>query len=382
MAGQVRLRVGLAGAVLALAACSSGGSGANTSGATTGVSGTSGSASGVGSSTGSGVGGTGTSDSSASGANATSGAPSSGAAGTGGASSSGSSGSTAGASGSTTSGNDGGGPPDGGMADGATSTGEAGATSCAGRAISLAANGSGTDSDAARARVVIDLMADMPIGNSNRTIEFWAYIKPTDWVAERNEIFLYGMGGTKQVIGLDFGTPGVKTMPGNHATLNPYTNGVFDDDNGVYLGITSTMSQWVHIAMTWDGMALRTYVNGVVRITTMAAGQMLATVAGPFTMGCNPPIFNCFNGIVDELRVWNVARSDTDILGAYDKGLAGNETGLVGYWKFDDAPGSPTAADSVTTAGHTPHPGTLMSATDAGAPVFVTPDPPSPVACP
>jgi hypothetical protein len=28
------------------------------------------------------------------------------------------------------------------------------------------------------------------------------------------------------------------------------------------------------------------------------------------------------------------------------------------------------------------HDGTLMAATDAGLPTFVTPDPPSPVACP
>ena len=86
---------------------------------------------------------------------------------------------------------------------------ETGPTSCAGRAISLSANGTGNDSDAARARVVIDLMADMPIGNASRTIEFWFYVKPTDWLAEKNEIFFYGAltGGTRQVIGLDFGTP-------------------------------------------------------------------------------------------------------------------------------------------------------------------------------
>jgi hypothetical protein len=69
-------------------------------------------------------------------------------------------------------------------------------------------------------------------------------------------------------------------------------------------------------------------------------------------------------------------------MASYDKALVGNETGLVGYWKVNDAPGSTTAADSVTTAGHTAHVGQLMSATDGGTPTFVTPDPPAPVACP
>ena len=262
---------------------------------------------------------------------------------------------------------------------------ETGPTSCAGRAISMAANGTGSDSDAAHAHVVIDLMADMPLGNTSRTIEFWFFVKPTDWIAEKNEILFYGAltGHERQVIGLDFGQPPVMGMPGNHATLNPWTDGVYDDDSGKDLGITSTMNQWVHIAIVWDGLALRTYVNGVARITTLApTDKPLATLAGLFYVGCLPLNFSCFNGLFDELRVWNVARTPEEIMANYTKAVVGNETGLVGYWKFDDAPGSTTAADSVTAPGHVAHTGVLMSATDAGSPTFVTPDPPAPVACP
>jgi hypothetical protein len=249
----------------------------------------------------------------------------------------------------------------------------------------MSANGTGNDPDTAHSHVEIDLMMDMPIGATPRTIEFWFYVKPTDWIGEKNEIMFYGSlkGGTRQVIGLDFGMPGVVGMAGNHATLNPWTDGVYDDDSGKYLGITSTMPQWVHIAIVWDNVALRTYVNGVARITTMApVNQPLATLAGLFYVGCLPLNFACFNGLFDELRVWNVARTPEEIMANYMKAVAPNSTGLVGYWKFDDAPGSLTAVDSVTTAGHTPHDGTLMAATDAGVPTFVTPDPPSPVACP
>jgi hypothetical protein len=263
--------------------------------------------------------------------------------------------------------------------------GPTGPTACAGRALSLSANGSGSDSDAARARVVIDMMADMPLGNTSRTIEFWFYVKPTDWIAEKNEILFYGAltGTTRQVIGLDFGQPAVMGMPGNHATLNPWTDGVYDDDSGKDLGISSTITQWVHIALVWDGLAFRTYVNGVARITTPApTNSPLATLAGLFYVGCLPLNFSCFNGLFDELRVWNVARTPDEIMKNYTKAVVGNEPGLVGYWKFDDAPGSTTAADSVTTAGHMAHAGVLTSATDAGAPTFVTPDPPAPVACP
>jgi hypothetical protein len=248
----------------------------------------------------------------------------------------------------------------------------------------MAANTTGSAVDTAHALVSIDLQADLPIGNADRTIEFWMYVKPTDWVAEKNEIYVYGtVGASLQQVGLDFGAPSVQGMPGNHATLGPYTDGTYDDDTGKYLGIDSTASQWLHVAMTWDGLntTLRTYVNGTLRITTKNTAKLI-TNQSPFYLGCNPPYYGCFNGLFEELHVWKVLRTDAEIMANYNKALVGNEPGLVGYWKFNEEPGSLTAADSVTTPGHTAHPGTLMAAMPANVPTFVTPDPLPPVACP
>jgi hypothetical protein len=239
--------------------------------------------------------------------------------------------------------------------------------------------------DTAQSLVEIDLGTDIPLGNADRTIEFWMYVQPTDWFAERNEIFVYGTVGTLQQVGLDFGMPAVMGMPNNHATLGPYTDGIYDDDTGVDLGISSDTAQWVHAAMTWDSATttLRTYVNGALRITTTSPDhRQLITTDSPFYMGCNPPYYGCFSGLVDELRIWNVRRTDTEIMANFNKAVVGNEMGLIGYWKFDEMPGSLTAADSVTSAGHTPHPGTLMAATAAEVPTFVTAAPLPPVACP
>jgi hypothetical protein len=318
----------------------------------------------------------------------------SGAGGGGGAAAGGAGGTGAGGAGGSASGGagGGGGGGTGGASDGGTggarSDGGGGGTgggNCAGNAISFSANGTGTASDAARARVMIDLMTDLPIGNANRTVEFWAFIRTTDWVGETNTIYEYGtQGATAAGWGLDFGTNPVMGMAGNHATLDPYTNGGFDGDSTNDLGITSAMNQWVHLAMSWDGTAFRTYVNGVLGITVMArAGgpTMLATVQTQLTIGCNNPRFSCFGGYIDELRVWNVARTAAEIQANYNKGVVGNEPGLVGYWKFNETSGT-TAADSVTTAGHTAHPGTLMSVMANQIPTFVAPPTPLPITCP
>jgi len=266
-----------------------------------------------------------------------------------------------------------------------TSIGGAGGESsnCMSRVLSLSGNGTGSDSDAAYAHVELDMKSDLPIDNTKRTFEFWAYIKSTDWVGEKNQIFYYGGSAATGSFGLDFGTSNVTGSTTNHATLNPFTGSAIRDDSGKDVGLDSSKDQWVHIAMTWDGSVLTTYVNGLARITAQGSGSTttLATAQSVVSMGCNPTNNNCFSGYFDEFRVWNLARTATEIKDNYNKPMVGNEAGLVGYWKFDDATGATTAADSVTTAGHTAHPGTLTAKTSA-VPTFVTPTVATPLVCP
>ena len=50
---------------------------------------------------------------------------------------------------------------------------------------------------------------------------------------------------------------------------------------------------------------------------------------------------------MDEIRVWNVARSGHDIYGNLSCTLTGTETNLAGYWNFDDG-----TANDLTGHGH------------------------------
>ena len=51
------------------------------------------------------------------------------------------------------------------------------------------------------------------------------------------------------------------------------------------------------------------------------------------------PSYTPFKGAIDEVRIWNVARTDADIQHDYERILQGNETGLVGYWRFEETEG-------------------------------------------
>jgi hypothetical protein len=392
---------GSGGSPAGVAGTSGGGHGGTTgaAGSAGGTTGTGGNATGTGGSpagaggnagaSGSGTGGGGAGGSGATGGGGATGGASAGSGGRGGTTgTAGASGGTAGASGhgggaGTGGGGTGGGGAGAGGHGGSGGGGTGGATNCAGHALSLSANATGTANDTAQAHVEIDMGSDLPIGNAQRTIEYWAYIKTTDWVGEENAMYYYGANGTAASFGMDFGTNAVTGMSTNHATLDPFTGGGFSDDSTNDLGLSSSTDQWVHIAMVWNGTNLITYVNGLPKITTSGSGgtTMLATAQSVLSFGCNPTNMNCFNGLFDELRIWKAARTATEIHDNYNKPVATNSANLVGYWKFDETSGT-TVADAVTTSGHTAHNGTSKAMAAAMNPTFVVPPTPLPLVCP
>ncbi len=241
--------------------------------------------------------------------------------------------------------------------------GTGGAVSCAGHAVAFNANIAGNN-DPAMARVMVDFgnSADLPVGNASRTIELWAFVKTSSWVGDANTLFFYGTNNrVADGFGLDFGA-----VPG---TIDPFTNAIFDNDNQP-TGLSTSTDQWAHFAMTWDGTTVRAFVNGVEKAskTSTVAQKTLMTGRTPLTIGGYLPAF--FNGYVDEVRIWNLARPAAEIARTMHTPLAGNEPGLVGYWRFDETSGT-AAADSTSTTGHTPHPGVLMANGAGNLPVFV-----------
>jgi len=240
--------------------------------------------------------------------------------------------------------------------------GPGGASNCAGHAVSFSANVA-ANNDPAMARVSVPASADLPTGNASRTIEFWAYLPTSAWAADANTMFFYGTNNrNNDGFGLDFGT-----TSGGIGTIDPFTNGSTDPmgDNKAS-GLMANTAQWAHFAMTWDGTNLRAFVNGVEKVTVPIA--MLHTGMTALTIGGYPPAY--FNGQIDEFRVWSVARTAAEIASTMNKSLSGSEANLTGYWKFDETSGT-TAVDSVTTAGHTAHPGTLMANSAGNTPTFV-----------
>jgi len=109
-------------------------------------------------------------------------------------------------------------------------------------------------------------------------------------------------------------------------------------------------NNWHHIAVTWaytSGISGTGtfYIDGVNKTGIYSSPytpyEAEFNNTGTFVVG-KPnyttwpfPITNFFNGAVCELRIWNVARTATQIYQNFQKVLIGNETGLVAYNRFN-----------------------------------------------
>jgi hypothetical protein len=135
----------------------------------------------------------------------------------------------------------------------------------------------------------------------------------------------------------------------NHQDCAP--NKACFDIAGDHLAAISTSDvndgQWHHIAGVYDASGTkRIYVDGIMEASSPAPVPIPPNT-DPFRVGYlyDDHSREQFQGQIDEVRVWNVARTGAEIQSTMDTPLTGNEPGLVGYWKFDEGSGQ-TAYDS------------------------------------
>ncbi len=79
-----------------------------------------------------------------------------------------------------------------------------------------------------------------------------------------------------------------------------------------------TNNEWAHLAGTWDGQALKLYINGAL-VSTQAATSNALTSTGVLRIGAMPG-GQYFDGLIDEVRVYNRALSQQEV--ETDKNLA------------------------------------------------------------
>lgn len=111
----------------------------------------------------------------------------------------------------------------------------------------------------------------------------------------------------------------------------------------------TTGSGWHHYVGTYDGTVAKLYKDGV-EVASLATTGQVQYNSNPFTIGCYDGGAYCFNGDIDDVRIYNRSLSPSEVerqYKSYNSQISlhlGDETppptinlsqGLIGYWPFN-----------------------------------------------
>lgn len=173
------------------------------------------------------------------------------------------------------------------------------------------------------------------------------------WVRTGNQASFHGIV-VKQI------AYGLFVVDGNFATYDWVTTSTLS--TGTYVAD----ELWHHVAMSFQSgvtNGTKLYVDGILKLTTTFSVN--APAGHEVTIGTGNTNGNgqFFLGSMDEVRIWNVVRTQVEIQNKMNMELAGNESGLVAYYKFNQgtAGGDNTGITTLTDATSFTNSGTIYN---------------------
>ncbi|MBC7722947.1 MAG: T9SS type A sorting domain-containing protein, partial [Pedobacter sp.] len=103
---------------------------------------------------------------------------------------------------------------------------------------------------------------------------------------------------------------------------------------------TSTISQnvWTHVAATFDAGRVSLYINGVLDATFSGVANPVSNLTGLYIGTPQDALGNslfAFSGTIDEVRLWNRALPQAEIMNNMNCELPTGQTGLLSYYQFN-----------------------------------------------
>jgi hypothetical protein len=186
------------------------------------------------------------------------------------------------------------------------------------------------------------LQQSMALNNDAFTIEFWMSSLDPD-------------GGIMFEINAPAGGPGdnrlIMAITGTHLWLSG------DDNIGTALlyhsltnGVEIGDSSCHHVAYSYGASTGRVYIDGVL-VNTHSANFSGITTNDRFSLGQDYDNLNTsefYNGVMDEVRFWGVARSLAEIQGNMNVPLLGTEPDLLAYYNCNQ--GIPSGLNTSITS--------------------------------
>ncbi|MBN8692464.1 MAG: T9SS type A sorting domain-containing protein [Bacteroidetes bacterium] len=186
--------------------------------------------------------------------------------------------------------------------------------------------------------------------NNNITVEAW--VKPTSLSGLGCIVGNYSTPNNQMqfLLRRELGT-NYRFWIGNSATAT-YTS--------VASSATPTLNVWQHVAGVWNGTVASIYINGVLSGTASITYPSFVATSNSVTIGGNG-INENFNGDIDEIRLWNRALCQGEIVNNMNGEIATNANGLMANYHFNQglASQSNSSITSLTDATSNSFNGTL-----------------------
>jgi hypothetical protein len=139
------------------------------------------------------------------------------------------------------------------------------------------------------------------------------------------------------------------------------SHGLYNNGYQLQTAAAIAIGVWTHVAVVKSGASFLLAVNGASAATVTADASFVhggpavnfRVAARVDTNGIAPN--GGFDGIIDEVRLWNIARALPQIAQTMSMEVAPSSAGLFTYWRFDEGSGL-NAGDQKTG-----YPGTLVS---------------------
>ena len=172
--------------------------------------------------------------------------------------------------------------------------------------------------------------SSLDVTNTNN-ITLSAWVKPNDFNGSQRIISHTAEGSDHQQYSLHVSNGQIYFISG--ASLFEQ-NGFNLSSSNLELGV------WNNISMTYDGSAVRLYLDGNIVFEKLQPDYFPSDWMGYFYIGKRADGEEQFNGYIDEVSIWNSALTQQQIQSYMSTPPTGNEEGLVGYWDFNEGTGS------------------------------------------